>query len=164
MATILRCSRSDYWTVSQHPRCFLRKAHDWSQKYTTLSSSTIARGTQSIPLHEQYYTHEANAYMVLSELQGQWISRYYGSYTLPLSVDPVHTRTVRMILVEHIQGITMADAEPGKFPQSARQSLLKSIVYIESRIYEKDIFAHRPRAAKHYHKFARKRPAPLSFH
>ncbi|EAW21079.1 uncharacterized protein NFIA_062400 [Aspergillus fischeri NRRL 181] len=88
---------------------------------------------------DKYYTHEANAYMFLSEFQGQWIPKYYGSYSLNLSVDSVHTRTVRMILVEHIQGITMADSEPRNFSQSARQSILKSIVDIESRIYEKDI-------------------------
>jgi serine/threonine protein kinase len=88
---------------------------------------------------DKYYTHEANAYMVLIELQDQWIPRYYGSYSLSLSVDSVHTRTVRMILVEHIQGITMADSDPRNLSQSARQSILKAIVDIESRIYEKDI-------------------------
>jgi hypothetical protein len=40
-----------------------------------------------------------------------------------------------MILVEYIQGITMADSEPRNFSQSARQSILESIVDIESRIY-----------------------------
>ncbi|GIK01886.1 hypothetical protein Aspvir_005927 [Aspergillus viridinutans] len=89
---------------------------------------------------DRSYTHEANAYIALNEFQGQGIPRYYGSYSLSLSVDSVHTRTVRMILVEHIQGITMADAEPRKYPQAARQSILKSIVDLESRIYEKDIW------------------------
>jgi hypothetical protein len=31
---------------------------------------------------DRSYTHEANAYMALNEFQGQWIPRYYGSYSL----------------------------------------------------------------------------------
>ena len=89
---------------------------------------------------DKYYTHEANAYMALHEFQGQGIPRYYGSYSLSLSVNSVHTRTVRMILVDHIDGITMADAKPRNFAQSVRQSILKSIVDLESRIFEKDIW------------------------
>ncbi|KAF9883089.1 hypothetical protein FE257_004097 [Aspergillus nanangensis] len=70
---------------------------------------------------DKYYTHEANAYMNLCELQGQYIPKYYGSYSLNLSVNSVHTRTVRMILVEHIE-------------------VLRSIVDLESRVFEKDIW------------------------
>ncbi|KAJ5105710.1 hypothetical protein NUU61_003057 [Penicillium alfredii] len=89
---------------------------------------------------DKYYTHEANAYLSLHEFQGQWIPRYYGSYTLSLPVDSVQTRTVRMILVEYIQGMTMSHAQPKDFSQSARQSILKSIVDLESRIYHADIW------------------------
>lgn len=89
---------------------------------------------------DKYYTHEANTYMTLSEFQGQGIPRYYGSYSLSLSVNSVHTRTVRMILVDYIEGITMADAKPRNFSKSVRQSILKSIVDLESRIFEKDIW------------------------
>lgn len=89
---------------------------------------------------DKYYTHEANAYLSLREFQGQWIPRYYRSYTLRLPVNSVQTRTVRMILVEQIQGMTMAHAQPNDFPQSTRQSILKSIVDLESRIYDANIW------------------------
>ncbi|KAL4888050.1 hypothetical protein BDV59DRAFT_189430 [Aspergillus ambiguus] len=89
---------------------------------------------------DKYYTHEANAYVVLGELAGQWIPRYYGSYSLSLSVNSVHTRTVRMILVEHIEGVTMAATEPRNFSRSSRQSIMRSIVDLESRIFEKDLW------------------------
>ncbi|GKZ38370.1 hypothetical protein AbraIFM66950_010527 [Aspergillus brasiliensis] len=89
---------------------------------------------------DQYYTHEANAYKALGEFQGRGIPRYYGSYSLDLPVDSIRTRTVRMILIEHIHGSTMADAEPESFSQSARQHIMKTIVDLESRIYEKDIW------------------------
>ncbi|KAL4782112.1 hypothetical protein BJX76DRAFT_369405 [Aspergillus varians] len=90
---------------------------------------------------DKYYTHEANAYTALSELQGQWIPKYYGSYSVSLPVDPEHTvtRTVRMILIEHVQGSTMADTQPEEFSQSVRQGIMKSIVDLESRIYEKNL-------------------------
>ncbi|PLB50164.1 hypothetical protein P170DRAFT_137505 [Aspergillus steynii IBT 23096] len=88
---------------------------------------------------DQYYTHEANAYINLREFQGQWIPSYYGSYSLSLPVDQGHTRIVRMILIEHIPGTTMANFKPGDFSQPARQHIMKSIVDLESWIYEKDI-------------------------
>lgn len=88
---------------------------------------------------DKYYTHEANTYMVLDELQGQQIPRYYGSYSLSLTVDSSRTRTVRMILVEYIQGITGADVQPETLSQSARQRILMSIVDFESRIHEEDL-------------------------
>ncbi|KAL4965620.1 uncharacterized protein BDV14DRAFT_189453 [Aspergillus stella-maris] len=64
---------------------------------------------------DRFYTHEANAYMALNEIQ------------------------VHMILIEHIQGLSMADASPAYYPQSLRQQIMKSIVDIDSRISEKDI-------------------------
>jgi len=105
------------------------------------------------------YTHEANTYTALGELQGKYIPKYYGSYTLEMAVDrdedscsdldsgsdpdsadeQPRTRTVRMILIEYIHGITMSHYQPQDFPQSARQAILKSIVDIESQIYEKDL-------------------------
>jgi hypothetical protein len=45
-----------------------------------------------------------------------------------------------MVLVEHIEGITMADTRPSDFPQPVRQSILKLIMDLESRINEKDIW------------------------
>lgn len=45
-----------------------------------------------------------------------------------------------MILIEYIQGTTMEDAKPILFSQSARQYIMKAIVDLESRIYEKNIW------------------------
>lgn len=45
-----------------------------------------------------------------------------------------------MILVEHIKGTAIADDRPKNFSHSVRQSVLKSIVDLESRVYEKDIW------------------------
>jgi tRNA A-37 threonylcarbamoyl transferase component Bud32 len=43
-------------------------------------------------------------------------------------------------LVDDIEDITMADAKPSNFSKSVRQSMLKSIVDLESRIFEKNIW------------------------
>ena len=88
---------------------------------------------------DKYYTHEANTYKVLSELQGQSIPRYYGSYSLNLSVGSERMRVVRMILVEHIQGIVMSQAEPREFSQLIRKGIMKSTVDLEGRIFKKNI-------------------------
>lgn len=89
---------------------------------------------------DKYYTNTANAYLALDELQGQGIPRYYGSYSLSLPVNSMHKRTVRMILIEHIKGITMADAKPGNFPKASRERILKAIIDLGSRIFEKDLW------------------------
>ncbi|OOF93269.1 hypothetical protein ASPCADRAFT_132976 [Aspergillus carbonarius ITEM 5010] len=89
---------------------------------------------------DKYYTHEANAYNTLGECQGCGIPKYYGSYSVDLPMESTRKRTVRMILIEHIRGTTMADANPACFSQSARQHIMKTIVDLESRIFEKDIW------------------------
>ncbi|KAJ0424718.1 hypothetical protein BJY00DRAFT_309135 [Aspergillus carlsbadensis] len=115
---------------------------------------------------DQDYTHESNAYMALAEFQGGFIPMYYGSHSVKLSVEldsgadvkdkteskSVRTRAqtrartrartsrnVRMILIEYIPGIAMVDANPREYQQSVRQEIMKSIVNIESKVYEKDI-------------------------
>lgn len=85
---------------------------------------------------DQWYSHEANVYPLLSHLQGQGIPKFYGSYSLDLPVDSERTRTVRLILIEHIDGITMSHAKPDQFSQRARQNILKWIVDVESHIYK----------------------------
>ncbi|KAJ5091819.1 hypothetical protein NUU61_006689 [Penicillium alfredii] len=87
----------------------------------------------------EHYTHEANVYHHLSQFQGQGIPRFYGSYSVNLAVDSKQTRTVRMILIKYIHGVTMRDAKPEHYSQSARQKILKSIVDLDSRVYEKNI-------------------------
>ncbi|PYI25502.1 hypothetical protein BP00DRAFT_440714 [Aspergillus indologenus CBS 114.80] len=82
---------------------------------------------------DKYYTHEANAYPALRELQGRGIPTYFGSYTLSLPVDDDRSRAVRMILIEYVPGVTMADAQPGDFSQGDRQTIMKEIVDLESR-------------------------------
>ncbi|KAL4895191.1 hypothetical protein BDV59DRAFT_192116 [Aspergillus ambiguus] len=88
----------------------------------------------------EHYTHESNAYSALRDFQGQGIPKYYGSYSLSLFVNSTSTRIVRMILVEHIDGITMSHASPNNLPRSTRHHILRSIVDLESRTYEKDIW------------------------
>ena len=45
-----------------------------------------------------------------------------------------------MVLVDHIEGITMADAKLSNFSKSVPQSMLRSIVDLESPIFEKGIW------------------------
>ncbi|KAL4933816.1 uncharacterized protein BDV17DRAFT_250559 [Aspergillus undulatus] len=45
-----------------------------------------------------------------------------------------------MILIRQIPGVTMVDIQPKELPQSTRQFIMKSIVDLESRIYEKDVW------------------------
>ncbi|ODH50727.1 hypothetical protein GX48_03235 [Paracoccidioides brasiliensis] len=48
-------------------------------------------------------------------------------------------RTVRLILMEYIPGISMQQANPENFSRLARQEIMKSVIDFESRLYEQDI-------------------------
>ncbi|KAJ5095561.1 hypothetical protein NUU61_004917 [Penicillium alfredii] len=103
----------------------------------------------------QNYTHEVRSYHHLSELQGDRIPRYYGSYSLDIPIShahqskdttqPVPVRSVRMILVEQIAGTDMQSVESARLFSSSsfqqvRQQIMKDVIELESLIYFKDIF------------------------
>ncbi|EER37887.1 conserved hypothetical protein [Histoplasma capsulatum H143] len=93
------------------------------------------------PFHcvDKHYTHEAHAYNVLSKSHGGRVPRFYGSYSLNIPVDRSEMRTVRLILMEYIPGISMQQANPEKFSRLARQEIMKSVINFESQLYEQDI-------------------------
>lgn len=85
------------------------------------------------------YTRETHTYLSVPDMQGHQVPKYYGSYSLCLPVEQGYTRTVRMILTEHIPDINMGGAEPGVFPQSVRQHVMKSIVELDCEIFGRGI-------------------------
>ncbi|EAW15262.1 uncharacterized protein ACLA_059260 [Aspergillus clavatus NRRL 1] len=88
---------------------------------------------------DKHYTHEVHAYGVLSDLQGVLVPRFYGSYSLDLLVEDSAKRTVRLILIEYLPGISMQQAIPKDFPQRTRQQIMKSVIEFESEVYKRDI-------------------------
>lgn len=86
------------------------------------------------------YSHETAAYSALTELQGRSIPKYYGSYSLELTVNKTAKRFVRLILMELISGKSMQQLDPADFPQLERQKIIKSVVDIESLIYTHNVF------------------------
>ncbi|KAK2796995.1 hypothetical protein FQN50_009364 [Emmonsiellopsis sp. PD_5] len=88
---------------------------------------------------DKHYTHEAHAYGVLSKLQGERIPIFYGSYSLNIPTERSEMRTVRLILVEYVPGLSMQQANPQKFPRRSRQEIMKLVINFESRVYEQDI-------------------------
>ncbi|PGH11040.1 hypothetical protein AJ79_05082 [Helicocarpus griseus UAMH5409] len=88
---------------------------------------------------DRYYTHEARAYDVLSELQRKQIPIFYGAYTLDIPVNSSEARTVRLILIEYIPGVSMQQVNPKDFSQHDRQEIMKSVIDFESLVYERDI-------------------------
>ncbi|KGM92148.1 uncharacterized protein PADG_11684 [Paracoccidioides brasiliensis Pb18] len=74
------------------------------------------------------------------ESHGGRVPRFYGSYSLNIPVDRSEMRTVRLILMEYIPGISMQQANPEKyFSRLALQEIMKSVIDFESRLYEQDI-------------------------
>ncbi|OJJ86366.1 uncharacterized protein ASPGLDRAFT_64664 [Aspergillus glaucus CBS 516.65] len=95
---------------------------------------------------DRCYTHEARAYELLSfdhRFRGDDlpVPRYCGSYSLDIT-EATGSRTVRLILLEHIGGMNMLDANQDvfAFPQHTRQQMMKSIVDFESYLFERDIW------------------------
>ncbi|RMZ38481.1 hypothetical protein CA14_007780 [Aspergillus flavus] len=82
------------------------------------------------------YTHECAAYMHLSNLQGSVIPRFFGSYTLTIDLGE-NSRHVRLILIEHIDGLSMDRLNPEMFPREERQEIMKQIINGESSLYTK---------------------------
>jgi hypothetical protein len=89
---------------------------------------------------DKHYMHEAHAYNLLSQWQGTLISRFCGSYTLDIPTEGPGMRSVRLILVKYIPGLTMQETNPGDFSQHTRQMIMKSIINFESQVFgERDI-------------------------
>ncbi|KGY15826.1 hypothetical protein PABG_11062 [Paracoccidioides brasiliensis Pb03] len=74
------------------------------------------------------YSHETAAYRLLCPLEGTVIPRYYGT-----------SRSIRLILIEQVPGISMQCLNPTNYTQSERQNILKAIVDAESMLYTHDI-------------------------
>ncbi|PYI09185.1 hypothetical protein BO78DRAFT_395049 [Aspergillus sclerotiicarbonarius CBS 121057] len=92
---------------------------------------------------DKHYTHEVHAYRVLSNLQGNLIPRFYGSYSLDIRCEGTdyesETRTVRLILIERIPGVSMREVDPSKIPQPDRQQMIRSVIDFETEVYRRDI-------------------------
>jgi serine/threonine protein kinase len=102
--------------------------------------------------HEQYnidpfrivdyhYSHEAAAYVKLRDLQGSYVPKYYGSYTCELPLDS-GTRSVRLVLLEYIQGTSLEALGPDVkawLPQAARQNIMEKLIRAESYVYAREV-------------------------
>lgn len=95
------------------------------------------------PFHcvNHYYTHEAATYDRLVDLQGTIVPIFYGAYSLELPVDHslATSRSVRLVLMEHIHGSTLQHLKPGDFAQSERQRIMKLLIDGETAIFTHDI-------------------------
>ncbi|KKZ62324.1 hypothetical protein EMCG_00398 [[Emmonsia] crescens] len=87
---------------------------------------------------DKHYTHEVHAYGVLSKSLAQLVPRFYGSYSLNIP-EGSEMRTVRLILMEYVLGISMQQANPERFSCSSRQEIMKSVIDFESQVYKQDI-------------------------
>ncbi|ODH45038.1 hypothetical protein ACO22_00430 [Paracoccidioides brasiliensis] len=86
------------------------------------------------------YSHETAAYRLLYPLEGTVIPKYYGSFTLELPIPNKKTsRSIRLILIEKVPGISMQRLNPTNHTRSERQNILKAIVDAESMLYAHDI-------------------------
>ncbi|EEH47849.2 uncharacterized protein PADG_03933 [Paracoccidioides brasiliensis Pb18] len=86
------------------------------------------------------YSHETAAYRLLYPLEGTVIPKYYGSFTLELPIlNKKTSRSIRLILIEKVPGISMQRLNPTNHTRSERQNILKAIVDAESMLYAHDI-------------------------
>ena len=77
---------------------------------------------------DNQHSHEVDAYKFLKEHHGNEVPRYYGSYSLSLSIDPERRRTVRLILIDFVEGTTMSKVNPTYHSRPAREKLVKRII------------------------------------
>ena len=89
---------------------------------------------------DKEYTHEVAAYRAFSDFQGSTIPQYYGSYSLDIPLETMENkRSVRLILIQYIPGISMQKAISGQFSLEFRQNIMKSLVESDTLVYAKNI-------------------------
>ncbi|KAL8742131.1 MAG: hypothetical protein Q9190_005344 [Brigantiaea leucoxantha] len=91
-------------------------------------------------LADNQYAIETTAYTKLASLQGTLIPGFFGSYTceMPTGLRNGHTRSLRLILLECLEGTTMSSIDEHTIrnvPQEIRKNIMYSIVDAESRTY-----------------------------
>jgi hypothetical protein len=94
-----------------------------------------------IRLMDEHYTHEVAVYQKLCNLQGTKIPRFYGAFTWEISVrGQGHvSRTVRLILLEFLPGISMEEANAKQFSIQTQKNMMKKIIDLETSIYARGI-------------------------
>ncbi|OJD12221.1 hypothetical protein AJ78_07146 [Emergomyces pasteurianus Ep9510] len=86
------------------------------------------------------YSHETAGYRLLYPLQGIAIPRYYESFTLELTIPNKRaSRSIRLILIEKVPGVSMQHLNPNNYTRSERYNILKAIVDAESMLYSHDL-------------------------
>ena len=81
------------------------------------------------------YARESAAYKYLHDREGKGIPEYYGSYSTEISHPGQGSRTVRLVLVEYVDGVPMTTL-PTDVSQDFRKAVMKQVVDIESKLYK----------------------------
>jgi serine/threonine protein kinase len=94
-----------------------------------------------IRLMDKHYTHEVATYRILWEFQGTKIPKFYGSFSwsIPVPGQEGIFRKVRLILLEHLPGISMQEADAEDFSTQTRQNMMKKIIDLETCIYARGV-------------------------
>jgi hypothetical protein len=94
-----------------------------------------------IRLTDKHYTHVVAAYQELCNLQGTKIPSFYGSFTweIPVREQGHVSRTIRLILLEFLPGISMAEANAKRFSIQTQQNIIKKIIDLETDIFARGI-------------------------
>jgi serine/threonine protein kinase len=94
-----------------------------------------------IRLMDKHYTHEVATYQMLCEFQGTKIPKFYGSFSwsVPVPEQEGRFRKVRLILLEHLPGISMEEANAKRFSIQTQKNMIKKIIDFETDIYARGI-------------------------
>ena len=86
---------------------------------------------------DQHYTHEVHVYQeALRGMQGHLLPRFHGSYSIELPVGASQPRTVRLILLDYVPGISLQQTDPLRFTQYQRLQIMKCVIDFESSAYK----------------------------
>ncbi|PWY70855.1 hypothetical protein BO94DRAFT_438154, partial [Aspergillus sclerotioniger CBS 115572] len=64
------------------------------------------------------------------------IPNFYGSYSMDFTHPDGRHCTVRLILIELVDGCTMNTLDPKSLSQLVRKAIMEQIITVESRVYE----------------------------
>ncbi|KAG8533519.1 uncharacterized protein KY384_002305 [Bacidia gigantensis] len=96
-------------------------------------------GSYIFNLAESTYATEATAYAKVSKVQGQFVPKFYGSFTCSFPASEGKTRQVRLILMEFVEGEVMYKLDPNALSVRQKQDIMKGVIDAETAVFKEDV-------------------------
>ncbi|KAF2763308.1 hypothetical protein EJ05DRAFT_33712 [Pseudovirgaria hyperparasitica] len=146
---------SDYGTIRRGAQILLVNNAMVAKIYDPLYYDAGDRGDRKdvTAIADRDYTREVAAYQELEPFWGALVPTYYGSWTFEIPTQTptgILQRSVRLILIEHIQGRRLLDMNPHDLTEKARTNVMRKVIKVESVFNFNSGVSHRDIAPRNF--------------